>query len=836
MESDPKAFAAKRNRKPVRLKKKTNIECVLEPLEKSREILKDAFEKGSRFIGVRADTGVGKNHQAQIYFLNGYPGYVSTPSTGLAKEQHARFRALGINSYRWRGVASDPNGEFPHEKPCMFPDEYNALSEKGRNPIKTLCDNCPFRAECDEYGYRSQEEEAKKYDVIVGAHKDLLMNPTYRKVAERLLPSDKDGLTVVDEFNIIDAFNKVEITQSRLETLRDMWHDTPLGTFAKQILDACVVQNATFTGVSYAVKMLADYERDEIIQRLGQLRTEDGAILDADQLQDSERKTGQTSSLENIKKLPVLEPDAEWNMLTKLELFFDTYHHAETAPIEWKDNTLTFHVPPLPMFTKCRVIMMSATLNETFFRQVFRARQEKRGDVDFLNLVNTEWHPNAQVFQLRTNRNPRRTLLEGEQDDKGHWHYTSKLTQTGQAYIDKIKTAIVNSDRKCGFIAHKAIADNHTADIDAATGHFGGLVGLNEHFHRNEDDGIDLHILGTPNVGQEALETACKLLMGMTDQPLDFTRNNDGTFNDPNVQTVTDAIVQDEMTQSVGRGGLVKNPSKAVIWSSYDLPSITHRGQTILFDENDWELAGGNLDALPEIVAEREKTEKALAEAIEKGDVEQVADLKNVSKGHARKLTQEPRQKNTANKNAERDAMVIELHEQGKPQREIVAKTGVSAGTVSRILKTMHQNAHAHVYNLHVDARNGAEPENPDETCLESETLHTAEVEPDHDTFFKLLDVSACFYGKHQLSASDISQFTGIDESEVREILDDWYQVVVISPGIGEKYWMTERDKKQLWEKILGPTHTEWEQNFPGQKILCPPVAFNPHLNQKNTL
>ena len=119
---------------------------------------------------------------------------------------------------------------------------------------------------------------------------------------------------------------------------------------------------------------------------------------------------------------------------------------------------------------------------------------------------------------------------------------------------------------------------------------------------------------------------------------------------------------------------------------------------------------------------------------------------------------------------------------------------------------------------------------NPVDTCVESETLHLYEPEPDHDTFFKFMDISACFYEKQQVSPSEVSRYTGIDESEVRRILDNWYQNVVISPGIGEKYWMTERDKKNLTDKILAPTLKAWEENFPGQKILYPPTLYNRHI------
>ena len=185
-------------------------------------------------------------------------------------------------------------------------------------------------------------------------------------------------------------------------------------------------------------------------------------------------------------------------------------------------------------------------------------------------------------------------------------------------------------------------------------------------------------------------------------------------------------------------------------------------------------------------------------------------------------------------KKADRDAQVIALHQQGESLRKIHAEIGkslgISYGTIASIVKAyksstpLLDSTYRAVEKLYTS-------QNTDAPCIESQTLHLCEPEPDHDTFFKLLDISACFYGKHQVSPSDVSQLTGIDESEVRRILDDWYQNVAISPGIGEKYWMTERDKKNLWDKILAPTHKIWEQDFPEQKILCPPTLYNPHIN-----
>ena len=193
---------------------------------------------------------------------------------------------------------------------------------------------------------------------------------------------------------------------------------------------------------------------------------------------------------------------------------------------------------------------------------------------------------------------------------------------------------------------------------------------------------------------------------------------------------------------------------------------------------------------------------------------------------------------------------MIQLHDQGFSQREIVTETGGSAGTVSRIIKAMHQNGHGHVTVTHVDVQNGASPETPvpppsDTKIAQGKNVspshvdvrnrtpyekyvapQSSEPEPDHDTFFKLFDISTCFYGKQPLSPSQISRYTGIDESEVCEILDDWYQKVVLSPGIGDKYWMSERDKKNLWDKILGPAFNELGENFPRAKNLVSAVRF----------
>ena len=117
-----------------------------------------------------------------------------------------------------------------------------------------------------------------------------------------------------------------------------------------------------------------------------------------------------------------------------------------------------------------------------------------------------------------------------------------------------------------------------------------------------------------------------QLLYGDRETPPDFTRNDTtGEYHEKDVQAIYEAGVKSELIQATGRAGLVKNPSIVILWSSHDLPSVSHRDQTIHWDHVDWAAADNNLDTLREVIAQREAQETAEAEAIASGDIQAVA-------------------------------------------------------------------------------------------------------------------------------------------------------------------------------------------------------------------
>ena len=123
---------------------------------------------------------------------------------------------------------------------------------------------------------------------------------------------------------------------------------------------------------------------------------------------------------------------------------------------------------------------------------------------------------------------------------------------------------------------------------------------------------------------------------------------------------------------------------------------------------------------------------------------------------------------------------------------------------------------------------------------LEFKDTHKPEPETDAHTsdasladagFTEILHISSQFYGKHQLTAAEVSAFTGYDESQLSRLLDTWYSDLVISKGVGDTYWMSDSDHERFLNEVLSPTFVEW-QHQPGNIFTCdpPPKEVPDHI------
>ena len=231
--------------------------------------------------------------------------------------------------------------------------------------------------------------------------------------------------------------------------------------------------------------------------------------------------------------------------------------------------------------------------------------------------------------------------------------------------------------------------ESHADELEAngiIAGHFGNLLGLDQHFKRDTDTPIVLHILGSPDTPPDITAHHFNLLYGGQGIPVNTERDDTtGEYKDSTVQEVYEAGVKAELMQAVGRAGLVKNGSTVVIWTSHELPSVTHRDQTHLFDEGDWRNADGNLDTLPTVIEERHRREQEAEQAAQAGNTEAVAQATGQSERTARRKTKPARDR----RKAERNTTIARLHSEGLSQAEIAEKVEVSQPTVSRIIKVI---------------------------------------------------------------------------------------------------------------------------------------------------
>ena len=78
-----------------------------------------------------------------------------------------------------------------------------------------------------------------------------------------------------------------------------------------------------------------------------------------------------TDTIQDINDLPSTYRSPDWTPFQQLSIFAERYKRKADAPIEYKNDTLTWIIPPMIHPKIKKLICMSATLNETLFNRTF---------------------------------------------------------------------------------------------------------------------------------------------------------------------------------------------------------------------------------------------------------------------------------------------------------------------------------------------------------------------------------------------------------------------------------------------------------------------------------
>ena len=583
----------------------------------------------------------------------------------IARGRHVRFLWDQV-----KGIPADVRMATPFERGnvCEDPDRLLALSEKGVNASETLCPQCPVYTICQECGYLSQPTTLQRAETQVFGFKQKFLDPQKLVGSEEILePVDgKERVCIVSVGRTDRLFLECGISRDRLEEWRVNWRASALGNFAQALLNTLEIESESGNTVTKRIRtvMQAFQQHEaELVRQMCQVNVkgkvvaegitdeETGAELArftiafeagvsahiplnnnaADRLMARGLPIFQLESfeldknvripmpieqairfgildmetVEKIQDFPSVYQNQDWTLWHQLKRFFAHYTRDADAPMIWYNQVLNFWVPPALHPSVQRLLLISSTLTEEDFHRAFPDE-----DIEVIRIPPTPWLEGNQVFQIRTGVHTLKTLL----DYDSTWDVVG-LSKIGERFFLGI-CAEIDRDPSVthAIITYNPIIEQLREVIEKENvcllTEFKDLHNLESAFEAAEV----VWIVGTPPWEPGVMWRHAQIAFGNDELPLSYEAEPEfHYYKDERVQRIYTQAVTDLITGAVGRVGLNRwGNKKVVLISSLEIPDITDRPETLLFDWEDFEVAS-SLDKLAETIAIRQQLETELA-------------------------------------------------------------------------------------------------------------------------------------------------------------------------------------------------------------------------------
>ncbi len=652
--------------------------------------------------------------------------------------------------YRWEQVKDIPTDErmknpFRYGNPCEDPERCGALEEKGGNPRESICPKCPVYTECKVRGYLSQPLILRRAKAQISPVHRLFFDPRFAETLEQILdPMDEtQRICILDErdVEIGHLFLDSWLSKETLEQWSVNWHGRALGNFAKSLLSVLEIQDAPNGSAIGRVRSVVEafqQHEEEIVQQMYHINVqgkvvpqkivdnETGAELahftiafesgtsayipldtDAeDRLREKEAPLFSlntfipnkdieipmrmaeaialgifdTGTVEKIQAFPSVCQDPNWTFWHQLKHFFAHYKRDADTPMRWNDKTLRFWVPPILHPSVTRLLLISPTLSERHLHRVFPGEE-----IEVVHTQPTAWIPGNQVFQIRTGIHSLRTILNYD----SNWDVRS-LSKMGERLFFGIRAEI---DRDPS-VKHAVISNipivNQLADLEKKEN-----VCFVMNFKQCDSVEPDFQaadvvwIVGIPNWPESTLWFQAQMLFGNDVEPLRYEGEPASAYHkDQRIQNMHQQNIVGLLTRIVGQTGLSRwKGKKVMLLTSWRLPNITDRSETLLFDWEDFQIAGG-LDKLPEVIATRQRFETEHDNLTGKSTRQEVERVLGCSARKANRVLKELRGGNIQRISFEEQILTL-LANGEKKKSEITAALGSSQQSVGNELKRL---------------------------------------------------------------------------------------------------------------------------------------------------
>ena len=659
----------------------------------------------------------------------------------------ARWRA---RLYRWEQVKEIPVDErmakpFQRGNPCEDPERCRALEEKGGNPDESICPKCPVYTECQERGYLSQRIALQRVRAQILPLPKLFFDPKRAELLAQILePIDETQRICIFDERVVETvhlFLGCELSKDVLQQWMVNWRGRALGNFSKSLLSALETQSGVngyaITRVRATIQAFQAHE-EEIIRQMchfnvqgkvvaqGAVDPETGIELARFKIEfeggaaayvplnnDAENRLKEMElpffrlrsfspnedikvpmqmaeaitlgildpeTVEQIQEFPTVCRHPSWTFWHQLKNFFAHYKHDADAPMRWNDKVLQFYIPPVLHPSINRLLLIFPNLSD---QHLHRAFQDEK--IEIIHTEPTAWRPGNRVFQIRTGIYSVDTILNYD----SNWD-TPSLSKMGERFFAGIRAEIERDRRvKHAIIGNSKIieelmdfsAEENVSCVIA----FKSMNWMATDFQEAEV----LWIVGTPNWPQSTIWWHARTLFGADEQPLyyesDIVSNH---YKDERIQSLYRQNVVGILTRSIELARLSQSTGKTVVLlTSVELPNITDRPETLLFDWEDFEIAGG-LDTLSEIIATRERFEAERDNLTAESSREEVERVLGCSVRKANRVLQRLRGGNIPRVSFQEQILTL-LADGEKKASELSAAIGSSPQSVGNELRRL---------------------------------------------------------------------------------------------------------------------------------------------------
>ena len=500
-------------------------------------------------------------------------------------------------------------GEFG-QLMCCQADLFDALRRKGATPQLVLCPTCPVKSACEQHGYLSQTQKAQKADYLLSAQDGLLFDKSQNGFARTLMEGKRVVTGIVDEVKAHELYSECGLSKKELQQMAHYWQNTTAAEWALSMINTLehtetpdyekIRQNIeklsetaqrmiinAFTTVRLVGRIAGaeddkEYDDHDVLRAWGTFYPKDFQIeikiaVNADAVKyfsrnnipAVERKTIEANvlclsyieaikpylfslpeddgprSLKHIEEgFPKLYQNQHHTPLHQLQTLFEQYPRTEDTPIHYDGETLKWSIPPEVHPKLSKIIMMSATADtQTIVDKVLPGRQ-----VEIVDANPTKWMGGNEVFQVRTGKYPRASVLNEQGELIG---FGEKAWEWMKAQIERIP------DQKHAVITYKSVVERYRDQLpeNVVLANYGAAEGENDRFK----DCDVFWILFDPRVPPHEVERRAKMIFGRDEKPLDYTYlQEQGIYADERLQQVADHYAIEELTQAIGRARLVR--------------------------------------------------------------------------------------------------------------------------------------------------------------------------------------------------------------------------------------------------------------------------------------